>query len=844
MQKPVTKIALTFFLLIPLFSYAVEANPTYDPQQSEEALFARRIVEFWKDGDNALSKSQIDQFFQLYPYSPYKESLLALLGEIYTQEKNYGKALSFYNQISSLEEKEKIAPNRLECLYRLGMHAELKRELSERVPQGDKLITHKEPALHAFVYAELLMRDGEPEKKEEARKLYQRLLQSEHRGEALLALGDIAFQNNEFFEAAKYYGDASALFPKREEELLLLSLQLLFQEGKHREVLEKRKFYRARLKDKADPILGRAYFATGQYLEALLFLTPQMSSGDKQTLLTLLSAAYEVEDFPLVIQAAEQLIKSYPSDPSIAPILYMQALALQRLERYAEAENLYVTLQREHPQFEKQEEVAYDLAYVLFEQKRWDESHDKFHRFIEQFPQSIWVCYALYYLPETALQGDKAFKELFADIDLFLTLNESNQEKGLTLAKIAFGLYDKKKYQESVAVAEKILQLKPSNQLQAQLHFLLAAIALEQLNDEPQFTQHAEKVLELRPDFPGKERLREKLIHSYLQKKNKAAAARQLYTALEEKEELTQELILWLGNYYYEQAQEQVPEAFYGTVHGSELLREISKGIIAFEAILGSDPVIHPGNLSLEQEYFKLSNLYAWRGQHEAQVVLLQNLHEQQQKNPEWKWTLPTKTMTALAEGYRVLGDQEKALQAYGEIIRSKTCDTASTYRAKLEWVRLQKNGKFALNDSLAIELLKNLKDLQIKKNIKYEPIHLEAALEYAHLRANFEPEERRDEHYYLLVQRIKEDFTEKKDLISKEYHTEREKNLSQNQVYQAYMMLIDAELFRFEGREDPLKMETAAALYQSLLTGKFAVSKYLIDQAQSGIIQCNHALN
>lgn len=830
---PVRKIALSFFIAISCLGLADSAS------ESEEALFARRIAEFWKDNDTALTKSQIEQFFQLYPSSPYQETLLILLGDIYRQEKNYGRALSYYNQLYTPVEKEKAARARLECLYHLGLIDQVKEELKNQLPDEEKAFEGEEQASKGIFYAELLLKEGGEDNYKAANRLYTKLLKTEYKGEALLALAEIALQNKAFVDAAHFYEDASVVIPDKQKELLLVALQLLYQEGKFTEILNKKGLYKKGLKRESDPWLGKSYFALGQYGEALLLLLPSINIGDKQSLLTILSAAYQVEDYQLADKVATQFTINYPNDEGLPAVLYLQAMSLKYTQNKKDAERLLRRLQKEFPKFENHEEVSYELAAVLFEQQKWDESHAQFLHFIKQYPSSIWYPYALYYLPEAAYQGEESFGDLLSDIDRFLLLSESDQEKGLTLAKIAFGLYDKKKYSESETVARKIIILKPANQLLAQVHFLLAACALETGKDPQQFIEHAEKVLELRPDFPGKERLREKLVNSYLQAKEKDAAARHLYITLEEKGEIPQETTLWLANYFYEKTQEKVPETFYGTIQDREALQCISKGILAFEAVLGSDPAISPDNLKLEQEYFKLSNLYAWRGQHEAQVVLLQNLHEQQRKNPGWQWSLPTRTLIALAEGYRALNDKEKALQAYAEIMHSRTADTSSLYRAKLEWVRLH-DEELSLDDPLAIEMLKHLKDLQIKKTVKYEPLHLEAALEYARLRSSLSPPESRKDQYYFLLQRVKEDFTEKKDLISKEYHAEREKLVSQNQIYQAYMMLIDAHLFRYEGEMDPLKKQTAASLYKSLLKGKFAVSKYLIDQAKSGLDALN----
>lgn len=842
----VKKIALCFSissgaflppcLLLTAFPLASLCAQTSDPENSEEALFARRIAEFWKDKDAALTKAQIEQFFQIYPSSSYRETLLILLGEIYQQEGNFGKALSCYNQLYTPHQKEKVLAARFECLYQLGMMQELRDELKAALPTGNASITDREKALKGFLYGELLLKEGKEELLNEARAIFTRLLQSEKKGQALLALGDIAFQQQSYEEAAKWYEEAAEFIPEKRDDLLLLTVQLLYQQGKYSELIERRSFFQQKLNEKANTYLGKAFFATGQNGEALFLLLPHIRDGDKQTQLTALSAAFQLGDFLLVDSIGREFLRSYPSDQATPRVLLLQGIALKKVRRYPEAETVLNTLLNEHPDSENREEASFELGVVYFEQSKWDQSHAQFSSFRQLYPNSLCTPYVLYYLPDAAWQGQQSFSALFDDIDRFMSLRESDQEKGLTLAKIAFGLYDQKKVEASKKVAQKILQLSPSNQLLAQVHFLLAVCALEQDRDGATFVKHGEQVLTLRPDFPGKERLREKLINYYLQEKEKSLAARHLYTALEEKENLSSDRILWLANYHYEKAQEKIPESFYGTVEDPNILQGIAMGIMAFEAILGSDPAIDPNTMGLEQDYFKLSNLYAWRGQHEAQVVLLQNLHEQQRKNPSWKWTLPTRTLTALAEGYRSLGDKEKALQAYGEIVQSRGADTASLYRAKLEWVRLHDYKGLTLDSPVTVELLKALKDLQIKKTVKYEPLHLEAALEYAQLRSALEPPEKQAEHYYFLIQRVKEDFTEKKDLISKEYHSERERSPGQNLIYQAYMLLIDANIFRFEGETDPLKKQTAASLYQSLIKGKFAVSKYLVDQAQSGL--------
>lgn len=136
-----------------------------------------------------------------------------------------------------------------------------------------------------------------------------------------------------------------------------------------------------------------------------------------------------------------------------------------------------------------------------------------------------------------------------------------------------------------------------------------------------------------------------------------------------------------------------------------------------------------------------------------------------------------------------------------------------------------------------------------MRKSLAQEPMHLEAAIDYANFSATLETPELQDkrllEAYYLM----KEDFTQKQDIWSKDYHASRERMPEQNNIYEAYMMLLDAHIATLEAAKSfkgkniydaESKKEAARSLYLFLLKSKFTVSKYLTDQAESGLKRVN----
>ena len=102
-----------------LWAVAFSAEPHLGNASYEERLLARRIAEFYKDGDFDLVKVQIQDFFKEHPNSPLKDNLYGLLGDLFLSEEKYEKALVNYSEIQNPKILEMTLLNKLQCYYEL-----------------------------------------------------------------------------------------------------------------------------------------------------------------------------------------------------------------------------------------------------------------------------------------------------------------------------------------------------------------------------------------------------------------------------------------------------------------------------------------------------------------------------------------------------------------------------------------------------------------------------------------------------------------------------------------------------------------------------------------------------
>ena len=171
----------------------------------------------------------------------------------------------------------------------------------------------------------------------------------------------------------------------------------------------------------------------------------------------------------------------------------------------------------------------------------------------------------------------------------------------------------------------------------------------------------------------------------------------------------------------------------------------------------------------------------------------------------------------------------------------------AALLSAKTHFKVIQGEGLNEISEEV-MEILNTLKELQIRKSVSLEPIHLEAALEYAAIRSSLAPKEQEDERYYFLLNRMQEDFTSFENHHTREYLHAIEKNPEKRALFACYMTFIDAEKFRIEARqldkEERLgemeeQNENALALYSEIKENPLAPD-LLLDRIAKSILKVN----
>lgn len=853
---------------------------------NEEELFVRRIIEFWKDQDFPFVKSQILQFQKQYPCSSYQDSLTAILGDLYWQEREYQTAMETYAQIKDPEWVNKTFSHRLDCLYHL-----------ERFNQLEMLLKNKisgENPLCLFYYAESLFNLAKQSEDlnrvkpllKQALELYATLNGTPHELNSQLARAEIYSLLKDSQQAADIFFYLAEHHPQRKEEFLFNAAilqsqfnliravdtyqQIIAMNGKRspeaailrayalhdlglfeqliKESVDLEALVTKNQKPQLKFLLGFAEYRIGRYENAVEQLTPLLLESElkheKNIRLALISCAYHLKNLTDLKNQAIQYERLYPNDASLPTIWYFQALSLKEAGELAEALNSFSQIHASDFDFDKREEVELERIQLLHRLSRWEDCREAALAFIEKFPESDLLAAVYPFIPTSTLRllnRQDTFcatlrEQLVDDLHLVMKVSEvfSNEQIAKHQALLGKTLYELKRYPEAIAVARQWIEKFPKDPLAYQTHLLLAACYYEGLADIKSFTMQTEQAFKLMPHHPDNGRLHLNLFSLYIQNDGRKAAEH-LYAAMQsENITLTKDQLLWLANFYYDQVHVSGSEWIIEPLRDYRMVKWANHAINAYEKVMSQHDQLDA------LELFKLSNLYGCLNQLSTQIELLIQLIKQPTENPR----LVSRAFFSLARAYERLGFSEEALSLYLFLASSSgaTQDPFILNASKLHWSRLFFAGLTVEEkqpESLEIKQgLNFLKEVQIAKNLSYEPIHLEAALDYSFLQGEMAPQGKRSEHYLLQLVKFKEDFTSQEDIPSKDYHAQRMLKPEKDVTYQAYIKLMEAEIARLEGElgKKRSKTEAARSIYLELIKGKFAVSEYLVRKAQTGL--------
>ncbi len=834
--------------------FATQAEIVSQPKLTpQEAFFLRRMTEFWKDKDYGLVKKQIEEFLGENETSNIHNNLYALMGDILYRERDYVGALAMYHKISDSALMEKVLSRKAQCLYLSENYDEVIEHLGPLFKQNKKIDYQEEMQ---FILADSLFRkmrktsDSAVQQQlcVEVKPLLLELFNTSYQDKVLLALAEVHRELKEPDKAAPLYLLLADKMPTHKEELLLQAavlqmeyepalalanfqqlvdlggskaqeaayqeLLLLFQNDRSSDLISRapkiEMYLNEGRKNLLEFCLARSYFKLDQLLEAIQHLNrfivteSDPTPHKKAAFLTLIHCAQKTDNQPLFDQAVAQFLRDFPLDEEAGKALLLHAqTALQRGELMQAIQDLNRLL-KDFPNFPNQETLLYDQAVLLCKTEQWGASRTAFLSYLEKFsssPQSnlIWasiVHSSVQELKESSEENKSAKKEqLAADLTKALTFSNvfSLEEEAAYRFLLGQLLFELDRFSESVVELDLFCQKYPEHPSAVEAYFL-QALSHRALNSSPElFIPAAEKALALLETSTHKTALHLQLFNAYLALKEYDKAAEKLYqTFIIDKESVHQENQLWLANYYLDRA-------------------DLTKSMEVFKKVLVVDEAyqLHfdPAHTYLETEALKFAKVLGPSDQEK----LLRSLMEIQIQHPQLPWKHQGSVFLALGVAYLQQKKAEDALATFDSII-AKGDEIPSSIRnlALLEKSRLLLAGCQLSEQSEehpTIRMaLSTFKDLQIQKQLSEEPVHLEAAFDYAALRTALAPEAIRVESALFFLGRIKEDFNAKEDSINQEYHEARLRYPEKDHLYQIYMKYLEAEILYWEAKEAFLK--------------------------------------
>jgi TolA-binding protein len=809
----------------------------FSVETEEEALFLRRIVDFWQEGEYQIAKSQMEEFILQFPESNYADTLSAALGDLCLREKNFSAALNHYSQIQSPEFLDRVFLNRMQCLYEMQWYANLADECEAYLAKSPNL--HVTYFLAIALYHQCLNASKDPAALQalaaRAKPYFETLSQSELSHEIAQGFAHLCCILKDYPKAAQIYLDLAKASPESEEEMLfqaaliqaeydkeqaIQSFAHLTKEGKKRskeaaynqlvlsfdtgrELHVEWSDFPPEKVGMAHLLVGRSLLNAKKYPEAIIELKAYLQDASPSdschaAILSLLEAAYQCNDLPTLDLGVAQLNTHYPQDKDLPKVYFSRAQNLKKTQKNQAARTQIEQLLDQFPHFEQRPQALFELAHLDYQAQAWGTCYKKSHEFLSQFSQHELAPFAWRYLAasSTELAAENAsFKEqLASDLETLLTQPLPEPEKREWQFLLAKTQYELHRYKSAVQL------LQDNTSANGQL--LLALCYRDGYDNLEQFCQLAEASLDKGENLAEPSAIHVSLFNAFLQLGKIEQAADHLFAAFEAKANIKTDNLLWLADSYFNRL--QVEDANFALANRTALILEKLQR--------------KPDAQCKAALHYKLAKVYSLLGRLDEEITLLE------------KMDAPTaESQLLLAEGYMKKGIVTKAALLFDEIVTSSaTVRSAASASAALQGARLK---RAAQNPDLT-EVATLLKNLVIQKTFMNEPIHLEAALDYVDLQAQADPLKK-----IALLQKTKADFERSDDLLSKDYHEARAQHPARDGIYQGYMQLIDATILAAQAQleSEPEQQKTLQAKSKDLLLKIInePISNALIDRAQ-----------
>jgi TolA-binding protein len=847
----------------------------------EEGVELRRISEYWKEKDYKTLKVQIHDFLSKHPKSSHLDQLYSMLGDLYFQEKNYAYAAAAYDKIQEKKFRRTSQFNHLHSLYEIGKYDVfiLASDLFLKDPnaKAEEIDTIRFELAEIY-FCRAFAPENEKRKKEwmkAALSEYQQLMQTKFGEMTLLPQAQIFAFLEEYQKAASLYLLLSHKDQSKKEEYLFHAaslqlhfdkvkaidtfgsiyelcgksaskaafnqLNLLFQEKYYREyILIHDKAFKYIAQDKVPLMqyyLGKSLFHTHDYAKAIEPLSQCLASKtldraqEKNVLITLIAVAKETGNLTLFEKMLASLRAEFSYDDETANVLLLHSQLCRDKKEWSKARSDIQEILELNPRHPEREALFYDNALLLAQEEKWQEAASAFEEVIKEFPESAQRVTMIRQIVSCRMEdvrraspsAEKVKKErLLVAIKSAVREKKSfspeeKQKMRYLVGKVQFELGQ---YEEAIECFNEYVQDFSKDSTCADAYLLLAYAHQKVEPDDIYFILNAEKAIGLNPKLQGALDLHLLLFNTCLSLAEKAPrlkkaeliakAADHLFLALDKPASIQNQR--WLAGYYFQQYQTGDNTA-------------IDRAVIVLEKLLGMEGNSSALTLEKEAEALKLAELYRKMDRSKERAQLLEALTKEQKTHSEFQWKYQRMAQFELGKAYLALAEREKAHKNFEELISSSShissyfALAATVEKAKLDFSSLKEKDRS--EDSAAARAICNtLKNVQIKRKLHSEPLHLEAALCYVEIKSELVPKAERGKRALFLLGQMKENFSSLDDPLVQQYFSPAAQFPDKERLCRQYLTFVEIEMQRLRAEEThnaPLFQEASKKMDQLL---------------------------
>ncbi len=896
MREKVTIIVCCLSIFLPI------QVPCLAPPSEPEILFAKRIVEIWSDRDAQIVISQSQQFLHRYPNSVFKDAILGIVAESHKYRGEYPRALQALRAIQSTEYKRKTLITKVDILQKMNQDQQIIKELQPHIPEIGVVPTDGDSQLYTLCYADavrgLANKTSNTDKQKQyysiASRRYRTLKGTQFDCHALVGLASLYIAQGKEREGAKIYlgladdylenrdaylyqaaklqmvydpeeafatlDETSEFSPQNQSERAVLKAKILYDLEKHDYLIHVEKSLKETVAIDHLPIidyyLGMSFFKEKDYDNASDTLGNLVKTGfrsinskdiQKSIILHLITTEYQRSQPQAAMAYIDHYKQRFPNDEGIVHAYLVKGIYLLNNKMANEALKHLEQTMRAYPEANEINHIKHQRNIALMKLEQWETARSLFVAFAKENPKSPLKVESLKNIPvctqkliAKAKEEEKPTKSLYRQLieDLQLMMNTKGvltaKQKPSVLIEQIRSYNACSDYPKAYKLAKIFLDKYPDHTELYQVHVLIAQ-AMDQIGcEKTNSIEHLETALTLNGDMPQAALVHVKLFKAYVDLVEEKhddhlvdLACDHLYSAYTLSETMIpEENRIWLANTFTSKLENRSVGHTYTKLFIDKDLQAAEKALTLYQSV---------GMTSKDKTNF--AKCCIWGGNPTDALGIIEEVEQDTTVSDSDKYVCDYLKGKILESR----GDKSRALELFKSIPTSSGTPQFVGLSASLQTARLTIDIE-ETNSPLQEQAYKKLKQLQMQKQLKTEPVHLEAALDYCFMTSNQAPPEKRNKNLLNLLKTMKADFTNIDDISSQDYHNAMEQNPERKEMYHHYMLLVDSYINMIEAKystsykDKQIKNEVAENLLQTITRNKAGLTDYLERQVELAV--------